>query len=175
MRVTISHREESAGVSGNKRNYFVDAEILFSEEEKSIIQARALYQHNFSVGPAVPPRTRGHFVGAGLLRAAYRLIIVAGFVLAIAYSGGLGGFLVFIGIAMGVTGFIMDRRGSIEDPDPPQTITIRRLLDSPRISIYALDPADAKAADDLLRQSLSGIKGLLEQSAEIRIKETFEL
>jgi hypothetical protein len=165
----------SIGAAGTKRNYYVDVETLFSEEEKGIIQARGLYGHNFTIGPAIPPRSFGHFVGAGWLRGVYRIILVVGVIVAIAYSGALGGLLFFVGIVMGITGFIMDRRGTIEESNPPQTLTLRRLLDNPRITIYAVDPADAKTVDDQLREHLADIKNLIEESAAIRAKETFEL
>jgi hypothetical protein len=38
MRVTIEHREESAGILGSTKHHFVDCSVEFSEEEKAIIK-----------------------------------------------------------------------------------------------------------------------------------------
>jgi hypothetical protein len=172
MRVTIEHREETAGATGSKRNYFVDCTVQFSEEERAIIQARGLYDHHIVVDSALPPRSGAHFVGAGFLRGFAPITGIAGFVIMF-FSEGLGAFLIFLAIGMFVAGFFMDRRDV--GPGEPQQITMRRLLNNARFSIYAADPASAKVIDADLREKLSNLKSLLTGSAEISAKQTFEL
>lgn len=171
MRVTINHREEQAGVSGKRRNYFVDCEVLFSEEERATIEARALHQHSFEVGPAEPPRTRKHFIGAGFLRGFAPIIGVVGIVLA--FFSSFGGLLIVIAIGMFIAGFVMDRKpvGELQ----PQRLTLGRLLNNPRFTINAVDPAQAAGIDDELRDTLASIKDRLVANAEVRAKQTFEL
>jgi hypothetical protein len=173
MRVTIEHREESAGLSGNKRHYFVHCSVEFSQEELAIIKARSLYEHHFTVDGAEPPRTEGHAVGAGFLKGIAPLCIVGGFIFGLFGGGVLAGFILFGGIASWIIGFFMDQR-------PPgeaqlQNVTIRRLVSNPKFTMFATDPAYAKALEDKLRQDLANLKGLITESAEVRVTQTFEL
>ena len=48
MRITFNHREETAGLTGNDHHYFLDCEVLFSEEEKAIVQTRGLANPSYS-------------------------------------------------------------------------------------------------------------------------------
>src|SRR5262249_36562138 len=69
MRVSITHRESAAGLSGTKRHYYLDCEVLFSEEEKAIIAARSLSNQFLTLHPAVPPPPRvPHFRGPAVAR-----------------------------------------------------------------------------------------------------------
>jgi len=43
------------GLAGAGRRYYVDCEVLFSEEEKAIIKARDLSRHHLTIDPPVPP------------------------------------------------------------------------------------------------------------------------
>jgi hypothetical protein len=173
MRVSIEHREEAAGVSGTKRNYFVDCEVQLSEEERAIVRSRALYDHNFIVGGAAPPRSGKHFYGAGVLRGFAPLTMLVGVGFWIFHPPPLGGILFFVGLAMLIAGFVMDRKPVGDSPE--QRITFKRLMEQPRFTIYGVDPANAKRIDDELRQQLAGMKELLVESVEIRAKQTFEL
>jgi hypothetical protein len=171
MQVTINHREESAGLTGRQRNYFVDCNVLFSEEERATIGARALHQHSFEVTGARPPRPRAHYIGAGFLRGLAPVVGIAGIVLA--FFSRFGGLMIFLAIAMFIAGFIMDRRPAGDAK--PQHLTLGRLLNNPQITIYAYDPADAARIDDELRETLANIKNRLIVNAEVREKQTFEL
>jgi hypothetical protein len=173
MRVTIEHREQTAGVGGNKRNYFVDCLVELSQEERAIIKARSLYDHHFAVDGAEPPRSTTNFIGAGALKGFAPIIGIGGFIWGVFGGGTAAGLLVFGAIGMFIAGFIMDRKppGGSE----PQTITIRRLISNPRILIYAPDPASAKIVEDELSQNLTNLKSLIAGSAEVRGRHSFEL
>src|SRR3990167_9638207 len=115
MLVTIEHREQAAGVTGAKRQYFVDCTVEFSEEERAIIKARDLYSHFLLLGRATPPESGGHFAGTLAMRGLGPLVILAGVVLGIVSaftnsSGDLAGFLFFGGIIMSIVGFFRDRK-----------------------------------------------------------------
>ncbi|HEV2878456.1 MAG TPA: hypothetical protein VGW96_02645 [Candidatus Eremiobacteraceae bacterium] len=171
MQVTINHREESTGLTGRHRNYFVDCDVLFSEEERATIVARAMQQHSFEVTSARPPRSRSHYIGAGFLRGLSPVVGVVGIVLA--FFSGIGGLLIFLAIVMFVAGFVMDRRPAGEAK--PQHVTLGRLVTNPRLTVYAYDPADAARIDDELRETLANIKNRLIINTEVRAKEPFEL
>jgi hypothetical protein len=171
MHVSINHREETAGLSGKHRNYFVDCTVQFSEEERATIEARALHQHSFEVGGAQPPRARSHYIGAGFLRGLAPIVGIVGIVLA--FFSAIGGLLIVAAIGMFIAGFVMDRRPAGEAK--PQHLTLGRLLNNPRITIYAYDPAEAARVDDELRETLAAIKDRLIVNAEVRAKQTFEL
>ena len=102
MRVTIKHREED-GLLPTKKLYYVDCTVLFSEEEKAIIQARGLGQHYFETGSEVPPPTNSQHTLATLLKALAPLVFlggcVAGIGMTVAGNGrggdGLLGFCFF--------------------------------------------------------------------------------
>ena len=171
MQVTINHREETAGLAGKQRYYFVDCTVQFSEEERATIDARAMHQHSFEVAGSQPPRRRSHFIGAGFMRGLSPIIGLIGIVLA--FFSAVGGLLIVAAIGMFIAGFVMDRRPTGDAP--PQHLTLGRLLNNPRITIYAYDPAEAARVDDELREILGNVKNRLIVNAEVRAKQTFEL
>jgi len=173
MRVTIEHREEGAGLSGSKKHYFVDCAIDFSEEEKAIIKSRGLYDHHFTIDGAEPPRTTGNFIGAGALKGFAPIIGLGGFIWGVFGGGSLAGLLVFGAIGMYIAGFFMDRKPVGEALS--QTINVRRLINNPRFTVFAPDPAYAKGLEGQIREDLTNLKTLITESAEVRAKQTFEL
>ncbi len=181
MRVTIEHREESAGPSGSTKNHFVDCTVEFSEEEKAIIKARDLYNHNFRVGPATPISSQAAFVGAGLLNSLGRLGVLSGVVLGIlsafirGESGTIAGWLLFIGAALWIYAATVMRRQDKRVSEPDQIIKLRNLLDRRRFTVYASSPAQAQTIEEEIRNALTYTKQLLTASAELKAKQTFEL
>jgi hypothetical protein len=174
MRITVEHREVPSGLSGAKRHYYVDCQVLFSEEEKAIVKARGLAKHNFTVDPAVPPPAATHYIGAKVLRAVAPLVLLGSCVTGLAIGDGVAAPLFFLAVGMFVGSFFLKRKTDIAEL-PDQTISFEQLLDDPCFTIFALDPARAKTIDDALRAKLGGLKGLLIDSTDIRSKETFEL
>ena len=69
---------------GAKRNYYIDCEVLFSEEEKAVIAARGLAKHTLIVDPAVPPPAPVHYLSASLLRGFAPLVLLSSCVLGLA-------------------------------------------------------------------------------------------
>jgi hypothetical protein len=180
MRVTISHREEAAGLGGQKRNYFVDCEVLFSEEEQAIIRGRNLGDNYIATESAIP-------TGSGIadytwantaLRVGSRLFVIAGVVAGVVgmFVGGMDGFSVFLLlVALGLFIFRKVNERRSEASYSEQQITVRQLLQNPRFTVYAANPALATSYDDAIRDQLTRLKNLISASAEIRAKETFEL
>jgi hypothetical protein len=171
MQVTINHREESTGLSGKQRNYFVDCDVLFSEEERATIAARGLHQHSFEISGAQAPRPRSHYIGAGCLRGFAPIVAIAGVILT--FFNHAASLLIIMALGMYIAGRVMDRRPAGDAQ--PQHVTLGRLLNNPRLTIYAYDPAEAARIDDELREMLANIKNRLVINAEVRAKETFEL
>lgn len=181
MRVTIGHREESGGISGQRRTYFVDCTIEFSEEERAIIKARDLYRHNIVVLAATPLPSRTAVVGIGFMRTVGVLCTIAGPAIGIVggftKSGGegLGFALLFGGLAMMIFG---KRRANQQDHrlvQPEQSVTVSQLLSKPRFVVHALDPAHAKFVDSDIRARLLELKKIIRGSAELQTAQTFEL
>lgn len=181
MRVTIKTREED-GLLPSKKFYFTDCTILFSEEEKAIIQARGLGQHYFVVDAEVPPPRESHRLLSLWLRGLAPVVFLGGCVTGIGMTvagnsrggDGLTGFCFFAAVAMYLAGFAMKRHVRIAD-QPQQTITLQRLLGNPRFSIYGIDNARTKVVGDELRAILARVKDGLLVNRDIEQAETFEL
>ena len=181
MRVTIKTREED-GLLPSKKLYFTDCTVLFSEEEKAIIQARGLGQHYFMVDPEVAPPKETHRLLSIWLRALAPLVFLGGCVTGIGMSvagngrggDGLTGFCLFAAVAMYLAGIALKRLVRIAD-QPQQTITLQRLLGFPTFSIYAIDNARTKVVGEELRAVLARVKDGLLVNRDIEQAETFEL
>ncbi len=87
MRVTIRHRQED-GLLPNKKLDYVDATVLFSEEEKAIIRERGLSQHYIVADSEMTPPTQSQ------RRLGTVLQVLAPFVL-------LGGCVAGLGMTIG--------------------------------------------------------------------------
>ncbi len=181
MRVTIEHREKPAGFSGNERRYFVDCAIEFSEEEKSIIKQRGLGDRYIKTESDIP--TGGgiaDFTWANTgLRMLSRLLVLGGIAAIILGMVGnrsalnfptplfVGAFLVFLYRKYA------ERRSTASYEE--RRITVRQLLKDPRFTVYAPDPAVAKGLEHNIREQLVDLKEIIQGSAEVPKKQTFEL
>jgi hypothetical protein len=173
MRVTIEHREQTAGIAAGNRNYFVDCTVEFSEEEKAIIKARALGDTVVTSGLTSVPVGTVKGVSPYLLRAAAPIMIIGGFIFGVAGGGTFAGLIVFAGFGFLIYGFVAprlhDKRSSVQD------IKIRDILNRYSFSLFAFDPVEAKTIDARLREELAGLKSFLVSSAEVPSKKNFEL
>jgi hypothetical protein len=179
VRVTIKTREQD-GLLPSKKIYFVDCTVLFSEEEKAIVQARGLGQHYFVVGSEVPPPKDSQRLLSIWLRALAPVVLLGGCVTGIGMSfagrggDGLAGFSIFAALAMFLAGFAIKRHVRIAE-QPQQTITLQRLLGNPNFSIFAIDNATVKVTGEELRVTLARVKDGLLVNRDIEQAETFEL
>ena len=182
MRVTIEHREESAGLSGATKHHYVDCSVEFSEEEKAIIKARDLYNQNFRTGLATPSASGNVYVANATLSLVGRLMVVIGvpvFGIIAPFKGGifgpLAGFCFFAGAALwGYGAFAMHRQENrLEAVD--QTVRLRDLVNKGRFTVYAPDPQRANDIEQELRAALMSAKKLITDSAELKPRQTFEL
>jgi hypothetical protein len=182
VRVTIGHREETAGIGGQKRNYFVDCEVLFSEEEQAIIRNRGL-SDNYIVAESATPTGSGipdYTLPNTALRTLARLCVVATPILFVIAgttgNGGLGFFsLALPFIAFGIFVFRKVGERKSNESFAKQNISVHQLLLHPHFTVYAPNPVLARSYDDDIRDQLSTLKNLMVASADIRTKETFEL
>src|SRR5258708_7317167 len=108
---------------------------------------RGLAKHSFTIDAAVPPPARADYVSASLLRGFAPLVILSSCVLGLAVGDGIGSPLAFLAIAMFVGSYFIKRRTDLAEL-PEQSISFERLLDHPRFTIFAIDPARAKSIDD---------------------------
>jgi hypothetical protein len=174
MRVTLEHREEASGLTGGHKDTYVDCTVLFSEEEKAIIQQRDLYGQSFSTDAASKLDSPASFVGSGLLRIIGVVMVIAGVITGIAGSS-LGGPLFFIGAGIGIWGWLRGRKQDKRIEKPQQTISIKGLLSNPTFTVHAGTAAFAKVVDDEIQDGLKRFKAVIAQSAELKEKQTFEL
>lgn len=182
MRVTIGHREEAGGVTGQRRTYYIDCSVEFSEEERAIIRARDLYDHDIVVRAATPLPTEAAVKGITLMRVFGGLFLLFGPIvgcssgLAKAAEGEALGILMFLGgLAMVIFG---KRRAGEQERrivQPEQSVKVRQLLADRRFTVHAVDPARAKLLDEDIRAKLVQLKELIKGSAELQTAQTFEL
>jgi len=181
MRVTIEHREQSAGIIGADRNYYVDCTVRFSEEEKAIIQARGLHGHVIIIEPPTPPPTQSQYMTAGALQAfsPFAGVIGAGLIFLSIFTrsdyGPLGGLLMVGAPFMWAFGFMMDRRIDYRFKHPKQHVAVRSLLNGNTFTVHSPDPAYSDILDDQIREQLARLKYTIMGSAEIKQKQSFEL
>ena len=181
MRVTIEHREATSGVLGTHKQSYVDCTVQFSEEERAIVQARDLYREGFFVRTSTPLPSSGSTLGTGLMRGFGPLLIVAGLLYGMIVEGlahaqtNFGAPALFLGIGLTVFGFFRSRKEDKRFETDEQHITVKQLLDKPTFTVHAWNPAAAKGIDEDIRQNLAGLKSLIQNSAQIQAKQTFEL
>lgn len=181
MQVTIRHRQED-GLLPTKKRHYVDCTVLFSEEEKAIIQERGLGRHYIVTDPDVAPPVRSHRRLGILLQVLAPFVLfggcVAGLGMAIAGNGrggdSVGGFMLFAAVAMFFGGMALKRYYRIAQL-PDQQITLGRLLSNPTFTSLAIDNARAKALDQALRETLTRLKEGLFANRDIKEAETFEI
>lgn len=181
MQVTIRHRQED-GLLPSKKLHYVDCTVLFSEEEKAIIQARGLGQHYIVTDSEVPPPPAAHRPLSTVLKVLSPLVFLGGCVSGIGMTiagnnhGGdlVGGICFFAALAMLLGGIALKRHVRVAER-PQQTITLGRLLSNPSFSAYAFDNARAKVLDLEIRETLTRLKDGLLVNRDIKAGETFEL
>ena len=178
MRVTIEHREEQAGITGAKRNYYVDCTVEFSEEERAIIKARGLQDLNFETRAATPPPTMTGYYGINVTRVIGRFLLL-GFLpvgLIMGPKGeGLSAAMFFGGIGLELYGWLKGRSQDSRLENQDQNIKVRDLLSKGHFSAHAFDPAQANMVDEEIRTNLAAIKDRIQVNAEVRTRQTFEL
>jgi hypothetical protein len=177
MRVKIEHTEQNVGgllpAFLGKKSYVINVAVQFSEAERAIVKARNLYKNWVDISPGILASSVVdiHPIAVGIIRSLGRFAMVGGFILGLAYYNNLGGLIFFVGVAMEIYGWYYERKLNKGEKD---TVTIKDLLSGP-ISIRAANPAHAKTVDDHVRASLVSLKGFIEESETLALKDTFEL
>ena len=182
MRVTIKHREESAGITGSTKHHFVDCSVEFGEEEKAIIKARDLKNTNFTVPSASPLPTTSAYWGSGILNSLGRFGVIFGIPFAIITSftktpglNALADFMVFGGAILWVGAAVAGRSQNKAIENRDQVISLGDLLAHGRFTCHAANPAYAKRIEDDIKENLTNVKAVLKESAELQTESTFEL
>jgi hypothetical protein len=175
MRVTIEHRETTAGVLGNHKDCYVDCSVAFSEEERAIIKTRDLSGEAFTIRASTPLPSKTQFFSTNAMRMIGRIMMVAGVIWGIAGGGTPTGLLFFVGAGLEIYGWIRTRTEDKRFSSDEQQITIKQLLNKPTFTVHAWNAAGAKVIEEEIRENLIGIKNLIQNSAELKAKQTFEL
>jgi hypothetical protein len=175
MRVTIEHREATSGVLSNHKDCYVDCTVNFSEEERAIIKERDLYREGFIVRTSTPVPSGSSMLGTGLMRFVGPFMIIGGFIWGLAGGGNAAGLILFAGIGFVIYGWLRSRREDKRLESNEQEITIKQLLNKPTFTVHAWNPAAAKGIEDDIRENLASLKSVIQNSAQIQAKQTFEL
>jgi hypothetical protein len=181
MRVTIEHREQTTGLVQNHKQSYIDCMVQFSEEERAIIRARDLYREGIIVRTSTPLPSGGSILGTGLMRGLGPLMIVGGLLYGMIVEGlahaptNFGAPVLFLGIGLTVFGFFRSRKEDKRFESDEQHITVKQLLDKPTFTVHAWNPAAAKGLDEDVRGQLAALKNVIQNSAQIQVKQTFEL
>jgi hypothetical protein len=175
MRVTIEHRESVSGVLAAHKDCYIDCDVQFSEEEKAIIKQRQLHDEGFTIRTSTPLPKKSSVLGTGLMRIAGPIMIVAGVIWGLAGGGTPTGLLVFAGIGFVIYGWLRSRKEDRRFESSEQDITVRQLLGKPTFTVHAWNPAAAKGLDQDIRENLAALKAVIDNAADIKAKQTFEL
>jgi hypothetical protein len=175
MRVTFEHREATSGVLSNHKDCYVDCTVNFSEEERAIIKERDLYREGFIVRTSTPVPSGSSMLGTGLMRFVGPFMIIGGFIWGLAGGGNAAGLILFAGIGFVIYGWLRSRREDKRLESNEQEITIKQLLNKPTFTVHAWNPAAAKGIEDDIRENLASLKSVIQNSAQIQAKQTFEL
>lgn len=175
MRVTIEHREVATGVLGNHKDSYIDCTVNFSEEERAIIKERDLYGQGFSVRTSTPLPPKTSMLGTGLMRIAGPVMMIGGVVWGLAGGGTPTGLLFFAGLGFTIYGWLRSRREDKRFETSEQEITLKQLLNHPTFTVHGWNPASAKGLEETIRDNLVGLKNLIQNSAQLQAKQTFEL
>lgn len=175
MRVTIEHREATGGVMQNRKQSYIDCMVQFSEEERAIVQARDLYREGFIVRTSTPLPSQSSVLGTGLMRGLGPFMIVGAFIWGLAGGGNLAGLVLFAGIGFVIYGWLRSRKEDKRFESDEQPITVKQLLNNPSFTVHAWNPAAAKQLDEEIRGDLAALKNVIQNSAQIPAKQTFEL
>jgi hypothetical protein len=177
MRITINHREE-ASLLGNSRRYYLDLTVLFSEEERAIVDTRKLYENTFNLAPGFLGSSV-FFVPVPVIRLcliAWPFLLLSGCVVGmasiVANTGGLGTLLILLSI--GSLGFGLYAKYFLRHGYRTE-ITVGEIIRTPSFSVLTFNPVQAKSLDAELRDRFTGLKNFLDQSVELAPSDTFEL
>lgn len=175
MRVTTEHREVTSGALANRKESYVDCTVHFSEEEGAIIKQHDLYREGFVIRTSTPLPSQTSLWGTGLMRFAGPFMIVGGFIFGLAGGGSLAGLILFAGIGFVIYGWLRSRKEDKRFESSDQEITIKQLLNKPTFTVHAWNPAAAKGIEEEIREHLTALKAVIQNSTEIKAKQTFEL
>jgi hypothetical protein len=149
--------------------------VNFSEEERAIIKERDLYREGFIVRTSTPLPSGSSMLGTGLMRFVGPFMIIGGFIWGLAGGGNAAGLILFAGIGFVIYGWLRSRREDKRLESNEQEITIKQLLNKPTFTVHAWNPAAAKGIEDDIRENLASLKSVIQNSAQIQAKQTFEL
>jgi len=181
MRLNTDYREQTTGTLKGTKQYFLVCRVEFSEEERSVVQERGMYDASVEVPSNTPPPTRSGDIYAMLMRIGGAILMPIGLVVScateLAHQSGSGpAFMLFLlGVGLFVAGKLKDREANQREANPTQTISIRRLLTNPEFVVHAPDLQVAKVYEDLVRQELGGLAEHIRASTAVPEKTTYEL
>ena len=162
-------------VKQRRRNlYYTTCRVQFSEEERAIIQQRALFDHRlfFEQGYVDYPQSAGGVIDLAYVQTGARLLFAIG--LPLTYFAPNGAALCWI-LAFAL--FVYRKRmEAIERKSAEQVVTIADILKSGSFSVCAFaNPLNSKLLEHEIREQLANIKALISYSGNPIESHSFEL
>lgn len=142
---------------------------------------RDLYREGFVVRTSTPLPSGVSILGIGLMRGLGPLMIVGGLLYGMIVEGiahvktNFGGPVLVVGIVLTVFGFLRSRKVDKRLESSEQEITVKQLLNHPTFTVHAWNPAAAKGVEQDIRDNLVVLKDIIQNSAQLQAKQTFEL
>ncbi len=168
MKVSFAYREVPAQF-GKGIDYFLDATVVLSQEERAIIESRRLHDSGFDVAGAVRPYEQGGNSLAMPLRIGAFVVGIGGFFLFF----DIGMLFVLIGVGMFIISFFLDK--AAKTASYGQRITFGLLMNDEKFTVFAPDPAAAKEWETIITGELQKLKEHLTQNVTLGESRTIEL
>lgn len=183
MQLKTSYREEAA-FNGVKHHY-LSCHVAFTNEERTVIDERGLYELSILVPPDTPPPTAtGNFL-ANLMKFAGVILVPLGLLFSCAQAvrpdkmtgaGATPFLMLFAGVALFVTGLWKGRQaerhlfcGGI------RTFTLRKLLSNPDFIVYAPTIDKLHETENEIRERLKEIIGRVRANTAVPEQNVYEI
>lgn len=166
MQIKIEHREETrnSALGRTTKDYFVDFTVVLSEEEKAIIKDRQMQKEGFNIGAAIRSTAEGGDANTTFYRVGGIILIVIGIATA-SSLGPLSGMMIIGGGVAVVMSFLKKRQA--DTALYGQTISLRRLMENPKFTVYVSDPGIGKIVTDEVTEKLTGLKNYIKLTVEV--------
>jgi hypothetical protein len=171
MKVTFTHSE----IKQRRRNlYYVNCQIEFNEEERSVIRERSLSKYFLPIneGSINYPPTADPPINPAYIQSASRYLFMFG--IPFLYFNGYVAALLWITAA--ALFIYRMRMKSVDKHSDQHEITIKQIIDDGSFSACVIDdPTGAKAVEEEIRTTLAVLKHLIAESAAPAKSQTYEL
>lgn len=178
MRAFVEHRGHY-GLLGFNPRFTLYLNIEFSNEERAIVQTRALQNYIFDLSPGYLGTSESRYSGdtLALMETSGLALFLIGF-LSIFVAAAVSAFgpVTLLCIVAGVMLFWHAQSAKRREQSAYlKQLTLGYLLDKPSISIQTIDPGQAPLLEENIRLRLAKLKHFLSQTHELATQRAFEM